>query len=396
MIAKRLYFFIAFLISTVLSLQAQNNGIRFFKGSWAELQAQAKQQNKPFFIDCYTSWCGPCHRMAEEVFTKKEAGDFYNQNFIAYQLDMEHDDGRTVGLRYDVEMYPTYLFFNPQGELIHKTMGYKSAESFIHDGRTALDANNSLYGLAKRFKSGDRDTTMLKKLINLANYNDKDLCEQALEGYWEAIPEKDYIKPENWNIFNSTEQDINAKAYKYVESHKADFVKAYGEGNVNNALLLKANASIEKAAQTKDEATFKKAKTIIMASDNESMVNEAEYCEILFDRNTGRWNEYIKNADAYLLKHPNDESIYKAFAEYILSTDVKDRKVLNKALDYATQSASMQKTYQNTAAQAEALYRLGRMKEAEATANESITISKSVGADYSDITKLLEKIRGGK
>lgn len=393
---KRFFIVIISLFIALPHLQAQNNGITFFKGSWAELQAQAKLQNKPFFIDCYTSWCGPCHRMSTEVFTKKEVGDFYNQNYIAYQLDMEHGDGRTVGLRYDVEMYPTYLFFNPQGELIHKTMGYKSGESFIRDGRVALDANNSLYGLAKRFKAGDKDTAMLKKLINLANYNDKELCEQALEGYWETIPEADYIKPENWNIFNSIEQDINSKAYKYVENHKLEFVKTYGEGNVNNALLLKANSSIEKAAQTKDEATFKKAKTIIMASDNESIINEAEYCEILFDRNTGRWNDYIKNADAYLLKHPNDESIYKAFAEYILSTDVKDHKVLNKALDYATQSANIQKGYQNTAAQAEALYRLGRIKEAEAKANESIAISKSVGADYSDMTKLLEKMKGEK
>lgn len=396
MILKRLFIFFVVLLSPLTGLQAQNNGIQFFQGSWADLQAQAKLQNKPFFIDCYTSWCGPCHRMSAEVFTKKEVGDFYNQNFIAYQLDMEHGDGRTVGLRYDVEMYPTYLFFNPQGELIHKTMGYKGAESFIRDGRTALDGNNSLYGLAKRFREGDRDTAMLKKMIYLANYNDKNLCEQALEGYWEAIPETDYIKEKNWSIFDEIEQDINSKAYKYVESHKAEFVKAYGEGNVNNALLLKANSSIEKAAQTKDEATFKKAKSIIMASDNESMINEAEYCEILFDRNTGRWNEYTKNADAYLQKHPSDQSIHKAFAEYILSTDVKDRKVLNKALDYATQSVNIQKTYQNTAAQAEALYRLGRMKEAEAKANESIAISKSVGADYSDMTHLLEKIKGGK
>ena len=44
-------------------------GIAFFKGTWQEVLEQAKKENKLIFMDCYTSWCGPCKMLAKEVFT---------------------------------------------------------------------------------------------------------------------------------------------------------------------------------------------------------------------------------------------------------------------------------------------------------------------------------------
>lgn len=388
------YLTLIFLCSFLrLTAQDQDNGIRFFQGSLDDLKIQAKLQNKAFFIDCYTSWCGPCHKMSTDVFTQKEVGDFFNENFIAIKLDMEHGEGRRVAEKYDVGVYPTYLFFNADGELLHRTAGYKSGPAFIRDGKQAIDPQNSLYALIKRYKSGERDTAFLKRLISAANVDNRDICEAALENYWEAIPESDYIKESNWAIFNYIEQDINTRAYTYIAAHKDEFEQKYSASAVNNALLLKANASIERAAQNKDETTFKKAKAIILASENESVITQAEYYEILFYKNTGRWEDFIRSADAYIIKNNSDYTLYNAFAQDILSAGVKDKKILKKALSYAGQSVTRHKTYQNTATYAEALYRNGKLKEAEAAANECISLCKREDMDYSDMTKLIEKIR---
>ena len=35
---------------------------------------KAKTEDKYVFIDCYTSWCGPCKMMAEKILPLEEVG----------------------------------------------------------------------------------------------------------------------------------------------------------------------------------------------------------------------------------------------------------------------------------------------------------------------------------
>src|SRR5215831_9330297 len=51
--------------------------------SWSAIQAKARAENKFIFVDCYTSWCGPCKYMAKNIFPQQEAGDFFNDKFIS-------------------------------------------------------------------------------------------------------------------------------------------------------------------------------------------------------------------------------------------------------------------------------------------------------------------------
>jgi thiol-disulfide isomerase/thioredoxin len=63
---------LGFFVTTILMMQslfAQKTGIQFINGkNWSEVLALAKKENKYIFVDCYTTWCGPCKYMSGTLF----------------------------------------------------------------------------------------------------------------------------------------------------------------------------------------------------------------------------------------------------------------------------------------------------------------------------------------
>ena len=129
-----------------LSLSAQGtlsdphnseNGIRFSQGGWKAILAKAKQEKKLVFVDAYAVWCGPCRMMANNTFTQKEVGDYFNSNFVNYKFDMEQGEGPSFASTYGVRAYPSLFFIDGEGKVVHQDLGYKTPEQLITTGKAA-------------------------------------------------------------------------------------------------------------------------------------------------------------------------------------------------------------------------------------------------------------------
>lgn len=128
-------FFALLLFSTVnaqSTKKGKKEGVNFFEGTWNELLEKAKKDKKPFWVDVYTTWCGPCKMMARQTFADAEVGKFTDTYFISYKLDAEKGEGVSISEKYGVEAYPTFLIFNAEGKLISKEEGFMDAERFVY------------------------------------------------------------------------------------------------------------------------------------------------------------------------------------------------------------------------------------------------------------------------
>lgn len=118
---------------------AGNGGISFDKISLEKAKKQAKKEGKLIFIDCYTSWCGPCKRMAATTFQEDEVAKLFNKNFINLKIDIEKDDdGADVARRYRVRAYPTLLIINGDGELVKQTVGFQTKDKLMAFAKSVL------------------------------------------------------------------------------------------------------------------------------------------------------------------------------------------------------------------------------------------------------------------
>lgn len=116
---------------------ANTREIDFTKESLEDLMKRAQKENKLIFIDAYTDNCQPCMKMAKNIFTQNNVADFYNSNFLNIKLNLSREY-KELADKYKISGYPTFLFIDGKGELIHMASGYTPAEQFIDYGKEAL------------------------------------------------------------------------------------------------------------------------------------------------------------------------------------------------------------------------------------------------------------------
>ena len=205
--------------NTTLSAQETTKGISFHDNKpWKEILQLAKKENKLIFMDCYTSWCGPCKALAKNVFTQEKVGDFFNPRFINVEYDMEKGDGKMLNEQYKKHIigYPTLLLINAEGKVLQQLAGYKDADELIEGIRSASEGKD-LFSLAAEYQKGNREISFMKEFIqSLNNAFLKDSVARVTGKFIRSMAPEELDKDEVWDIFGSYVTDIRSDAFEYL------------------------------------------------------------------------------------------------------------------------------------------------------------------------------------
>jgi thioredoxin-related protein len=178
--------FFLFLALPVLLLTnavtAQEKGVHFeHKLSWVQVQAKAKAENKYIFMDCFTTWCGPCRYMRTVIFPEAEMGNYFNDKFVNIEVQLDttakddeqvknwYADAHAIMTKYSINAFPTYLIFAPDGRVLHRIVGGGTVKSFIKEVQESFDTTKQYYTKLNQFENGRRDTAFLRQFAIQAN-----------------------------------------------------------------------------------------------------------------------------------------------------------------------------------------------------------------------------------
>jgi len=213
-----------------LSIYAQD-GIQFQSVSWDEALAAAKKSNKIIFMDAYTTWCGPCKALEKYTFTDSDVGDLFNASFINVRFDMEQYPGLELAEKYEVNLYPTLLFINGDGELVHRGCGAVEIDELIELGKTALDENNSLSALKKKYDSGERSIELIDSYISALQNACQDL-DSFLSNYFDQVSNESLGMEPNWYVFSEYDFDIYGSRFQYLLGNQGELEKTVNKKEV--------------------------------------------------------------------------------------------------------------------------------------------------------------------
>lgn len=204
--------------------------------------AKAKKENKLVFVDCYTQWCGPCKKMARDIFPDAKVGQYMNLRFVNLKIDMEAKYAEGLSKEWQVSGYPTFIIFNADGKEIGRFMGGSDADGFIRrvEEKSAVDA--AANSLEERWNNGERGDDFLKEYLAslTATYKRDDadvVAETLLNGKEETFANDKELA----DIFMKHVNNPFASSFIYTAQHPEALQATVGERAVEMKIMSVLN-----------------------------------------------------------------------------------------------------------------------------------------------------------
>ncbi|MEO1262178.1 MAG: thioredoxin family protein [Bacteroidota bacterium] len=383
---KNILFILAF--SFLLIYHADAQGIQFDKGEWKEILAKAEQENKLIFVDAYAAWCGPCKKMDRDVFSQKEVGSYFNAKFVNAKIDMEKGEGPRLARSFGVMAYPTLLFVNSRGDVVHRSVGYHTTDLLLELGEAALDPNKNMGSIAMKYEAGDRSPDLLYNLA-LAKLD-------AMDGTYEKVAEEYLATQKDWNTKENREfiyrmvTSLDSKMAAHIVDNKKDYEEHLGDRAVSAKINELVQNQVSKAEKEED---LKSIETLYTRMYPEKGAEMAGRLKMGYYAQREDWSGFANATNAFYKKFPAQS--WDELNEYawIFYEEVQEKKLLKCALKWAKQSIKMESNYYNNDTVAALYYRLGKKGKALKAANKAIAMAKSGGEDHASTDALLEEIK---
>lgn len=362
-------------------------GMTFAEKSFDDLLAQAKAEDKIIFIDAYTTWCGPCKMMAKKVFPAEAVGKVYNERFINAKFDMEKGEGPGLARRYGVQAYPTYLFVDGNGEIIHKGIGYIPQEAFLALA-DAASGENSLGALNKRYANGERSTEFLRAYATtLDEVYESQKASEVTGLYLDRVD--DWSDVETMKMLVQNPGELGGKRMNYLVE------------NADVAMRCVGATPFLMAVQQAIVGKYMKDNQLRQLPEGEQIAPlYAKYAAPLKDRLLAHYGvlkaqqshdtkAYIAAALPYYTEYPGTDATELNRIAWDVYENVEDKAQLLRGLELAKQSVALEAGYPNLYTLAWLYQKIGNHKMAVKTAEQAIARAKESGTDYSDTERLL-------
>lgn len=436
---KKIRFLIFILLCTTLFALTRTNlgqtrkGIEFEHGlSWQQVLAKAKEEHKYIFVDAYATWCGPCREMDRKVYPLAKVGYAFNDKFVSIRVQMDttpedseevknwYADAKNLREAYNVEKFPGFLFFSPDGKIVHRADGLKTPDEMIQLVAEAIDPAQQSYALLENYKQGKRNYALLPSVAKAARtVGDeklaKTIAEDYLRNYLDTLSDRELFSEENIRFvvtdFPSLLYLGGSKGrffnYLYANQTKVDGIagrKGAADSYVRD-IITKEEISDKLWSDGKADKPITQdpdwnALRFVISTKYPAInhVNDLVLdAKISFYKRIKDWAQWAKYMDQKIKAYPWAKYMVRKIKPYPLQSGdgfwklnlpaweaflhCNDKDVLAKALEWSDLSIKVDSpniNHQCLDTRANLLYKLGRVKEAIVQEEKAIKASNDI------------------
>lgn len=366
-----------------------------FESSWEEALSKSRMTGKLIFLDAYAEWCEPCKEMEEYTFTDLEVANYYNSKFINVHLDMEDYPGVELAEDYSVGVFPSFLFINGNGEVVHRGCGAMDASQFLNLGEDALTDSMTLKSLETRFDNGDRGADFMIDYLELL----EDACldaERFAADYLKNIELSKLTEETPWEVFAAYQWDIFSREFQYLLNNRATFETSIGQREVNAKLYDTYLAQYQEVFEAEELHDFGMRSLLhafkdvsFTGSDTLKLMMNLHYAEF-----KESWEDYAGYAVELVGMTGMDDPEQLNELAWKFYLFVENKNQLQIASSWAQQAVDKQPEPSIIDTYASLQFKLGNKKKAIELEKRALELAKELYDDISHYQYQLKKFEG--
>lgn len=382
---------ILFILPLLFSTQSTlASGIEFFHGSWEEALEVAAAEEKLIFVDAYTTWCGPCKRMAANVFTQEEVGNYFNDNFVNLKIDMEKPDGIEFRKKYPVSAFPTFYFIDEKGETVHRAKGAQPADNFINLAKMVVGKVDRSLDFEKAYEAGDRDPEMILKYVKALIKSGKPSGKIAND-YLNS--QEDLNTDFNRQFLLAATVEADSRIFDKMVEQRAAIEAISSKTAVDDAIKKACENTVKKAIEFNSTDLLDESKSKMKKLLPTQAAGFAYQADMQFYKSQGNAAKYLKTCSSYVKKKvKNNAAALHEVALDIQGGFEKDDKAMAVAEKYAKQAAENGGLASYYTTYASILYTNKKKGEALTMAKKARDMAKEKSRDHTEAIKLIRMI----
>jgi len=366
---------IALFVLSLVSLRAE--GIRFFEGTWDEAVAEAKRLDRIIFVDAYAVWCGPCKKMAADVFPDDKVGEFYNKNFINLKLDAEKGEGLKFREKYPISAFPTLFYIDYTGEVVQQVKGAQQIDGFIELGKKALTKIDRSQQYVAAYESGDRDPELVLNYVRALNKAGKSSIKNSNE-YLRS--QKDLSTPFNLRFILEAAAEADSRIFDLLIERRTAIEALESAQVVKDRIREACEATAQKALEFRnrellEEAIAKMKKYYPEKAASFRMSMEMDYWSAM-----GDVDKYIAACQQYAkTEAAKDEKALMGLGGALAQQFGHQPKAMQAAENFSKMAADKSTDYKTHLNYAGILMRNGKKDKALEAAQKALEMAKPHG-----------------
>jgi thiol-disulfide isomerase/thioredoxin len=377
--------------------------------SWSAILAKAKAENKYIFMDCFTTWCGPCKFMSTTIFPQEEVGNYFNDKFINVKVQLDtiakddahvkswYADAHAIMTDYAIRDFPTYLIFTPDGQPMQRLVGStRDVKQFITETQESFDTTKQYYTQLAEFKQGRRDSAFLHRLALQATDLDVMTDATPIANAWFATQPSLYT-PECLKLMGDLTTSTKDPGFDIFLHHAAEADAVLGAGRAERIVtdLMIRDYVMPK---TQNVGAFgpdwKDIERSLAKKYPEHAPQVVAQAKVLYYQSKKDWTHFESAIVAYMQKYgaaatPNELNSYA----WTVFQNCPDMTCVADALDWSKRSfkdmpvPAFMDTYANI------LYKMG--KKDEAITWEQKALDMAADGEKPDYQATIDKMKKG-
>jgi thioredoxin-related protein len=371
----------------------------FLDNNFATVFQQSKENKKPIVVMFYAKWCSYCNKMKNEVFTDQKVIEFYTKNFNCFAVDVESEYGKNFKHKsqdqFLIKSYPTFAFYNTNGEITNVLTGQLTVENFLKEGSLNLSPDNHYNTIKSNFNA---DTSNYDKafayilITKRLGFNPTEIAQT----YLKTVPKSDYYTEKNWRLISNGITNFATPEFKDILVNRYLYEKASSKTRVERKINYTITENFKELIEKQDSTKYNKIRKVAVEFNNKSIDSLVFFNDATFYETLNDWKNYQKTIETGLenFAKENTNFINSVAANYFVF--ISDKKALLQVSNWQNQAIQKSPSIDKYVLATNLLIKANENTKALQKAEEGISFAKQMGFSTTELDNLIKNIKSKK